>query len=170
MIEEAEKVEDKQESCGQPRSLIEFLEVVIDGCVNHIDFVDSCNHGNGAKEERKRLEIYTGYQEQLGSLLEAEKVEDSGSEADFGTKDKQESWEDTYFGRVVNDISITDDYCLPPIKKGKFKELLELENSKATIEALGKVEGFLQTGLKYPDAKITFKDILFDIEELKSKE
>ena len=89
---------------------------------------------------------------------------------DKKVEDKQESWEDTYFGRVVNDISITDDYCLPPIKKGKFKELLELENSKATIEALGKVEGFLQTGLKYPDAKITFKDILFDIEELKSKE
>ena len=102
-------------------------------------------------------------------MIEMSEDKQDVSETDFGTKDKEENWEDTYFGRVVNDISITDDYCLPPIKKGKFKELLELENSKATIEALGKVEGFLQTGLKYPDAKITFKDILFDIEELKSK-
>jgi len=51
------------------------------------------------------------------SANDDKKVEDSGTEADFGTKDKQESWEDTYFGRVVNDISITDDYCLPPIKR-----------------------------------------------------
>ena len=64
------------------------------------------------------------------------KVEDSGSEADFGTKDKQESWEDE-IGDVLYEC------CSSPYHDIAFekidpiiKSLLETEKKKAVEEVL----------------------------------
>ena len=52
---------------------------------------------------------------------QAEKVEDSGSEADFGTKDKQESWEERFDHNFTGTANIITDF--KAYVKARYKRL-----------------------------------------------
>jgi len=64
------------------------------------------------------------------------KVEDSGTEADFGTKDKQESWEDE-IGDVLYECCSSPYHDIAFEKIAPIiKSLLETEKKKAVEEVL----------------------------------
>jgi len=94
------------------------------------DTCDNCGHvGLEFSRDMGNAGYFCG---ECGKFAQAEKVEDSGSEADFGTKDKQESWEERFdhnFTGTANIITDFKAYVKSEIQETE-KRVSELERNK----------------------------------------
>jgi len=77
--------------------------------------------------KKKRCKL-CGYEHEW-DLPQAEKVEDSGSEADFGTKDKEESWEEHWKSKIRS-ILLDEELSLNG-RHNRIMEVVEAEKKKA---------------------------------------
>jgi len=94
------------------------------------DTCDNCGHvGLEFSRDMGNAGYFCG---ECGKFAQAEKVEDSGSEADFGTKDKQESWEEAFvtgYWNLWDNGNKTTDEMLSGM----------LEITKSILDEAGKV-------------------------------
>jgi len=127
--------------------------------------------------KKKRCKL-CGYEHEW-DLPQTEKVEDSGSEADFGTKDKEDSWEDE-IGDVLYEC------CRSPYHDIAFekiapiiKSLLETEKKKAeargfnTLLATSGCYSFEQTKQLIEAERnkhVTFKDLTIETRMIDGKQ